>query len=482
VDQLMIVDVKLQLVPFPGEPRTWPLLVTIAASATMFTIALVEGGTWVWLGTFTAFIGIALLPLLQDPWQILCYVVLPALFAGELWTFSVGNGTRIAPTLVIVSACMAVLIYRLLRTADFSLFDVPLTLPFLAYLIGIALSGIPAMNRLHWIRGLLETSLGFGAFLLASHYVKSRDQVHIVLKFVLGVSVATVLFSVLQLWLIDYLRGLLPFLYDSADVDWVNHWADAGRAVGNWAHPSNLGSVINLSAPIALYYYLESEKVQIKYIAMYLILLVGVLLTSTRTPVVAFAAGSGLVIFFLRRRIRRLIAPAMCFLIIGILILPFAFSSLERFDFDDPENVLTIEGRAMARYEAYLLFLQNPWLGVGKFNYQDRVFFADPNAQGATHNVFLEEAAETGLLGVVPFVILLYAAFRHDFSVPKEQTWELRALSCALFAACFAILVECLAENSLLVWQIASLFWVFRGLSVAIRSMPNDQPLVPITY
>jgi O-antigen ligase len=163
----------------------------------------------------------------------------------------------------------------------------------------------------------------------------------------------------------------------------------------------------------------------------------------------------------------------------AILVLPFAFSSLQRFDFEDPDNVLTIEGRAMARYEAYLLFLQNPWLGVGKFNYQDRVFFTDPNAQGATHNVFVEEAAETGLLGVVPFVILLYAAFRSDFRRHKEQPWDLRAISIALSAACFAILVECLAENSLLVWQIACLFWIFRGVAVAMQSMPHD--LAPLT-
>jgi len=118
--------------------------------------------------------------------------------------------------------------------------------------------------------------------------------------------------------------------------------------------------------------------------------------------------------------------------------------------------------------------VQNPVLGIGARNYSDRVVFAEAGAQQAAHNVFVQQAAETGLVGITAFIVLLYAALQVDFHRPRAQPQELRDLSWALFAACLAILVECLAENPLYVWQIWCLFWLFRGMSVAVRTRPEN--------
>jgi O-antigen ligase len=285
--------------------------------------------------------------------------------------------------------------------------------------------------------------------------------------------VATVVFGLLQHGLFDSARTFFPTLYNERDIPAMEQWHNAGRITANWVHPSNFGSIINLTAPLALYYYLESETLQLRYLIVYGLLGVGVLMTGTRTPIVAFAVSAILLMVILRRRMSRLILPLAAFALIAIATLPFVFSSLVRFQMDDPENQVTVASRAVTGLEALLLFIHNPVLGVGSRNYQDRVVFDELGAQYAAHNVFIQEAAETGVVGITCLMILLYAAFRDDFRGPQSRSPELRALSWALFVGCVAILIECLAQNSLYVWQIWCLFWLYRGIAAAIRTRPE---------
>jgi len=466
-------------------PQGWFMPFVFATIAALLVLGLIELGTWAWVVSLaTVAVGFVAPLLLSQTWRMACTLIVPAVLAGVIWTFKVGAGTRIAPTLVVAFICIVITSFGLLRqNVDWR--RLPLLIPFSMYWIAVALSYFPAVSKMHWARGLLETSLGYGFFLLGYGYLQNRAQLRSLLKLVVVVVVVTVLFGLVQLWLLDYLHGLIPLLYDEMDTYWVYHWAEPGRMVANWAHPSYLGAIINLAAPIALCYYLESERLQLKYLFAYCLLGFGVVMTSTRTPIVAFVISSAFLVVLLRKNMSRLVLPLFGFLLLGGFAAPFVISSIQRFDLSDPDNQATVVGRAEGRYAAYLLFLEHPLRGVGSRNYQDVVFIADPNAQGETHNVFIEEAAETGLMGVVPFIALLYLAFRGDFRRLRECPRDLRAISYALFAACIAIVIECFAENSLLVWQISSLFWLFRGISVAIRTRQGslcapalaDQPL-----
>jgi O-antigen ligase len=454
-------------------PQGWSQPLILSTIAIVFVWALIKGGPWAWvvaIGTVAA--AVMARPALKDTWRMVCFVIVPVVLTGMLGTFRIASGTRITPSFVVVFVCIAVTTAGLLRQRV-RWRQLPLSIPFALYWIGVALSAIPAVSKLHWARGLLEVTLGYGFFLLGYGYLQTRHQIDQLLKIFMGLSVVTVLLAILQHLLYDYVRVFLPLLYpEGEDLEWMDHWEGVGRMVGNWTHPSTLGSLINMAAPIALYYYLESEKPQLRYILIYGLFAVGVLLTSTRTPQVAFVVSFVLLALLLRKRISRLIFPLMAFFLILLITAPSVFSSITRFDLSDPTEASTVEGRAEARAEAFLLFIRSPIFGVGKYNYQDRVFITNPNAQGATHNVPLQEAAETGLVGLVPFLILLVAAFRGDFRRSRLPP-ELRAIAATLFVGCIAILVESMAENSLLLWQIGCMFWLFRGMSIAIRTRPE---------
>jgi O-antigen ligase len=460
--------------PDEAIPQGWATASILAAIAVLMMAVFIMLGTAAWVAALAVIaLGFAAPFLLSQTWRTVCILIVPAVLTGELWTFKLTTGTRITPSLIVVFACVLVLVANI-HKQKIKWRRLPLLIPFLMYILGTTLSYFPSVSKIHWARGLLETTLGLGLFLVGYVYLQSRNQLHFLLKLVLAAGVITTLLGLFQYWFLSYLRGVLPLIYDDIAINWVYYWADGGRIVANWAHPSDLGSVINLSAPIALYYYLESEKINLKYLFAYSVLAFGVIMTATRTPMVTFAVSSFILIVLLRKHISRLFLPFISLVMLGVAALPFMVYSLQRFDLSDPDNAATVAGRAATRYEAYLLFLQHPILGVGSRNYTDLVFFADPSAQGDTHNVFIQEAAETGLLGVVPFLLVLYLAFRGTLRRNPKQTWEVYGLCCALFAMGIATVLECLAENPLFVWQISCLFWLFRGIALALRDRPES--------
>ncbi len=460
----------------PGQiiPQGWFTASILAVTAVLLVTVFITLGTTAWVVALAmTALGVAIPFLLNQSWRMVCVLIVPALLVGELWTFKVGTGTRITPSLIVVIACVLVLVVGI-HNHKVQWGKVPLLIPFLLYLLGTALSYFPSVSKIHWARGLLETGLGIGFFLVGYVYLQNRTQLHSLLKLVLVAGVITTLFGLLQYWFLSYLRSVPQLLYDDIDTNWVYYWADGGRIVATWAHPSNLGSVINICAPIALYYYLESESIDFKYLLAYCVLAFGVIMTATRTPMVAFAISTFILVVLLRKRISRLFLPFICLVTLGVAALPFVIFSFQRFDLSDPDNAATVAGRAATRYEAYLLFLQHPILGVGSRNYTDLVFFADPNAQGDTHNVFVQQAAETGLFGAVPLMVALYMGFRGTLRRSPKQTWEVYGFCCALYAAGIATILECLAENPLFVWQISCLFWLFRGMALALRDRPES--------
>ena len=91
-----------------------------------------------------------------------------------------------------------------------------------------------------------------------------------------------------------------------------------------------------------------------------------------------------------------------------------------------------------------------------------------------THNVYLETAAETGAIGLLAFLNLLYRALRVDFNGAKTRLpRELQNLRHALLCSSLAIMVESLTDNDFYVWQVWCLFWLIRGLSAAIAARPE---------
>ncbi|MGE5204116.1 MAG: hypothetical protein ACM3PW_00765 [Chlamydiota bacterium] len=225
-------------------------------------------------------------------WKLFCLALPPVIYLGLIHEFAIGRSI-IPPSLIIVSAFM-LLFAAFLATHFHHLKTFPLLFPVAWYFLAVFLSGWHSVSHLHWIRGLLEVGLAFCFLLFPYFFLQTRWQVELCLKVLVLLAIATVFFAILQAVFFAPLRGVLSVLYRREDLWWIVGWGWRGRLTGNWVHPSYLGSVLNVAAPFALLAYVSAATRFRRGLSLtfYLTLAAGVALTSTRTPLLAFLAGS----------------------------------------------------------------------------------------------------------------------------------------------------------------------------------------------
>ena len=422
-------------------------------------------------------------------WSLLCLALLPVIYLGLIREFSIG-GSIIPPSLILVSAYM-LLFAAFLATHFQHLKAFPLLFPVAWYFLAVCLSGWHSVSHLHWMRGMLEVGLAFCFLLFPYFFLQTRRQVELCLKVLVLLAVVTVFFAILQSVFFVPLRGVLSVLYRREDLWWIVGWGWRGRLTGNWMHPSYLGSVLNVAAPFALLAYVcAATRVRRGLsLAFYLTLAAGVALTSTRTPLAAFLAGSAGFTILAREGRRAGTALACAVAVVATLSvfhfrfappdvgsrarLPASAALAERLEPGNSKNKATLNMRWITQGEALSLFLAEPVFGIGMRNYADRARDRDPMAQFSIHNSLVQNLAELGIFGGAAFLVLMAAALRADFRPPLSRFPELRPLRAALFCSSAAILLESLAENSLAVWQVLALFWLIRGISLVIAQRPG---------
>jgi O-antigen ligase len=159
------------------------------------------------------------------------------------------------------------------------------------------------------------------------------------------------------------------------------------------------------------------------------------LVLSTLTVIFTFSRGAtvamalALVLFFLIARLKP--AQVIAVLALGILLLLFApptffdriFTIRDLFSPGSGQIDLTsdraIRGRASESLTAWSMVRQHPFLGVGLNNYTTlyqeyaKSLGLAPSAEPrAPHNLYLEVAAETGVVGLAAFLLMIGFAFR----------------------------------------------------------------------
>ena len=403
-------------------------------------------------------------------WLLLCGLVIPAIGTGHLLRFQIGPSALIEPSLLVVTVWASGFFLGLFFKKDLSLWRLPLVGPFALFWFAILLSVINSVSVLHWARGLLEGVLGFAFFVFPYVYLRNRKQLGVCLRVLTWLAVITVIFAVIQYSAFDSFQSLFPLMYAKPEIEFAEHWYTEGRMAGHWVHPSDFGSLLNMVAPIVLYSWLSARKRRVVPLLAFLIIAAGIFLTATRTPIIAFCLSSVLLCFLMRgpRAGLLVMTGAAILLLVG----PYLFSlSSQRFDLSDEGNLGTVQQRFLLWSEAASFYLEHPVVGIGARNFGDLTEI-DPSLP--THNVYLETAAETGTIGLLAFLYLLYRVMRVDFGRGKTPLpSELQNLRYAFLCSSLAIVVESLTDNDFYVWQVWCLFLLIRGLSAAIAARPE---------
>ncbi len=104
-----------------------------------------------------------------------------------------------------------------------------------------------------------------------------------------------------------------------------------------------------------------------------------------------------------------------------------------------------IQGRASEFLTGWLMYKENPVVGVGLSNYviryqeyTKRVGLAPEATPRSAHNLYLEVAAETGTLGLSVFVLIIWLAMR-SILVARKKLFEVGMDDCAHIVTAFAV-------------------------------------------
>lgn len=272
--------------------------------------------------------------------------------------------------------------------------------------------------------------------------------------------------------------GASGFLgYGVVDPDEVN-----ARLAGLGGNPN--GTAANLAVALAIVGALmlgtRSMGRRLAFLGAFLFLAASTIATLSRSVFLALPA----MYLFTLLRFRRadLVRYTMAGLLLAVLAVPFAPSSVwERLSTLEGSRLST-EGSAQSRLVqaqlGVIAFVENPIAGVGRRNFINWAR-RDERARisNGIHNMYLNVAAEQGLIGLVPFLAILVIAWREygrawtllgqgqALRDPRAQALRTRALG--LHMGLLGILMTGLFHPS----QNFKPLWILLGLSTAVYSM-----------
>lgn len=137
----------------------------------------------------------------------------------------------------------------------------------------------------------------------------------------------------------------------------------------------------------------------------------------------------------------------------------------------------SVSGRMTELMAGVNMFLDHPLLGVGTNNYQEyyqeysRPLGVDRRTNRAAHNLYVEIAAETGIVGIVAFgalVVTLFVSLRRVWMTTNRGN-ELHDLALTVAISLLALLFA----SIFLHFAYPRFFMVFAGLTLAIASVQN---------
>ena len=131
------------------------------------------------------------------------------------------------------------------------------------------------------------------------------------------------------------------------------------------------------------------------------------------------------------------------------------------------------QGRIAFWEKAVSIIRSSPVCGTG-LNTYTRIIKKDPDMTKwwYAHNCYLQLAAETGLIGLLSFLWVLFVVLRNGlrYSCRTKDQWPLAFLQGAV-SGLFGFLIQSFFDNTFYTVQLGVLMWLFFGLIVALTRL-----------
>jgi O-antigen ligase len=273
----------------------------------------------------------------------------------------------------------------------------------------------------------------------------------------------------------------------NAPVHQITSGFDSVRVTGPLDDPNYYGMILLSVLPAAIYRFFDDEKRWRRILGGICagLIVTTVILTYSRGGFVALIVVSALIIRDRKMNPYKIAGIIIFALVVVSPILPKGFAArittLGGFvggDEGKRQTESSFRGRTSEMIVAVQMFQDRPIFGVGRDNYPKlyqhysrRVGLDDRTQEREAHNLYLETAAEMGIVGLAAFTIMIIAIFKGLFSAKQDVVTINRHDLVPWISGIQYGLVAYLVASIFLHGSNIRYFWLIISFSLASRVM-----------
>jgi putative inorganic carbon (HCO3(-)) transporter len=380
------------------------------------------------------------------------------------WNFPI----RDLSTLVRFSLFAGVVVYRVSHGKDLRewLWSGWLTRAVLGY-FAVAIASV-SFNpvTLDAQRELMRLASYVCFYYVITDWIQTPQDTRTVLKVLMASTIAVALFGLYQVMIGGY-SAVYDVLYPiQEEIRQIPPWEE--RITSFFEHYNGLAAYINLVAPFCLVFALRGTDQALRTLSKWCLALasVALLLTQSRGGLLAYVAMLMVNAYLLapdrKTRVRRL-ALVLVVCLLAAAVAGLFFQRLGEIDDYTAVSRLAIWGGA------FTVFARSPVVGAGFGNLRPLMggLLGLPEGwMGDAHNLYLELLAESGLVGLMAFAVLIICALRAARRCVRQSRDEfMRLTGIAAFAAVCGVMVHGTVDYLFhTIPQVAALFFLVLGI------------------
>jgi hypothetical protein len=230
---------------------------------------------------------------------------------------------------------------------------------------------------------------------------------------------------------------------------------------GEVGEPNTFGGYLVFmgALAVALMDHLKDMRVRLVLAVLLVVLLLSLLYTQSRASYLAIIPAYLVIALFSRKRFY-LLAGLILAIALSPLIVPRVAKERMAYTFTQPEEKGQVQFGRLRR--------KSPFIGYGVTGFR----FMDAQ--------YPRILVETGIVGLLAFVWLIYALFRVGINTWQDAQDDLvRGLSVGLIAGLVGLLVHAIGANTFIIVRIMEPFWFIVGIVIALASINEDSTHEP---
>ncbi|HBO16623.1 MAG: O-antigen polymerase [Candidatus Moranbacteria bacterium GW2011_GWE2_35_2-] len=234
------------------------------------------------------------------------------------------------------------------------------------------------------------------------------------------------------------------------------------------------------SAVLIGFYFLHSKPASKTLLIIQIIILINLYFTYSYSAWIAIIFSTILFFLIINKNIfdkKKIIF----FSLLILLLTAFQINNQKIQDIFNPKNHSSLESRFVIWHSTTKIITDNFWLGIGPGNFQEKYLeyqkYFPPYPEWAVphpHNIFLAFWLQSGLIGLVSFVLLIIFWLQSVFSkTSKQKNASQKRLGAFLIIVILYFLIHGMIDTTYWKNDLSLYFWIFFSLGIFFTNIKD---------